>query len=322
MFDRQKAKRIFKSVKRAVFLLWRREFKRCSVLFIYWGLRKYPRIFRAIFAPASRMPGNSNVSRDPVLIYQMGKVGSTSLLYSLQYEYLRLGYPEVGIHHIHHLDNLDAHQQYAREVTQCEEQVRIIGEYKQIRRDFDAPGDGHWNVISLVRDPVARNISAYFHNIDHHLPGWQERWKQGRLPVDEVLQSFLGIEDDAYYWFETELIPVLGIDVYSSDFPSEVGYQIYYNLPKATLLIMRLEDLTRVVGPAMETLLGIKEFKTYSFNIGHEKGYSDLYKAFRAIPLPEAYVKKAYNTKLARHFYTESELRQFEQKWTRTGISS
>jgi hypothetical protein len=257
-----------------------------------------------------------NVSKDPILVYQMAKVGSRSVFFSLQLEYLRLGMGNVRIEHVHNLQNIDGLEQLARTASDADEQLKILGHYRAIRSEFDARDNQHWNAVTMIRDPVARHIGHFFHNIDRYLPDWERKWEGGRLSVDEVVQAILGIEDYGHAWIDNEILPVLGIDVYAREFPTEKGYQVYSNSPKVSLLVIRLEDLDRVAADAMTSFLGLKKFELYSANLGNEKPYAEVYRAVKAQPLPFSYVEKAYQTRFARHFYSATELRDFARKWT------
>jgi hypothetical protein len=50
--------------------------------------------------------------------------------------------------------------------------------------------------------------------------------------------------------------------------------------------------------------------------VGSETGYRELYRQFKAKPLPAWYVEKAYSSKLACHFYSNAERDRFARKWT------
>jgi hypothetical protein len=309
-------RRIIKSVRHAASLLRNLGLRRFSIVLVCWSLQRHRRLLGPLFKLARGPVNRDKISHDPVLIYQMAKVGSTSLMYSLQYAYLKVGLPSVALYHVHTLTNLDAHEQLARESSNPAELHATVQGYRKLRKDFEARPQEHWSAISMVREPVLRHVSDYFHHIDHHLPNWRRRWREHCLTVDEVLQSFLTVADHADYWFDAEIKSVLGIDVFSEPFPHESGYGLYSRSSKVTLAVIRLEDMDRVAGQAMEQLLGIKEFKLYSFNSASESGYRDLYQQFKAKPLPTWYLEKAYSGRLAQHFYSKAERDQFAKKWT------
>lgn len=307
-----------KLAARAAYFILNGEFGRLwalvqiRILPLYFAVRR--RLFGQYPAPVKA----ETISRAPILVYQMAKVGSKSVLFSLHLAYLRHRLPEVRIEHVHNLQNLDAHEALTRQAHGSDEALQVIQQYRRLREEFDQEPARHWHVISLIRDPVARQAGAFFHNLEQYIPGWSQRWQAGQLSIEEVIRVFLDTPDYSHHWLEQELIPVLGIDVYAAPFPTETGYRIYSNPPKVDLLLIRLEDLDRVAAEAMAHLLGLPDFTLYAANIGEEKDYADLYQAFKATPLPAAYVEQAYQTQFARHFYTEAERRAFTRKWTRT----
>jgi hypothetical protein len=303
--------RIVISAKHALFLLRNLGLRRFTIVFICWLVRQY----RGWVGPVS--PRAGDVLRDPVLVYQMSKVGSTSLMYSLQMAYLRAGYPRTPLYHAHTLTNLDLHERLVKDAKGPVHHLALVREYKQIRARFESSPNEHWTVISLVRDPVARLISDYFHHIDRHLPDWRSRWANGQLQIEHVLEHFLTVVDPTQHWFEGESLGVLGIDVYAQPFPQERGYAVYTRLPKVTLMVIRLEDMDRVAKGAIEKLLGLKGLTLHRFNLGTESDYGEIYRQFKNCPLPEWYLEKAYNGRMACHFYTRGELDRFAEKWSR-----
>jgi Putative capsular polysaccharide synthesis protein len=306
-----------KTIFSALSLLRNQGVFRFWIVLVHWGLRRFRFILAPVFKHIFWFAPRDGISRNSVLIYQMAKVGSTSLLYSLQFAYLKAGLADVDVNHVHTLINLDAHEQLAKTSHRRKELLATVKEYRSIRTHFDSVPDKRWSAISMVREPVSRHVSDYFHNIDRHLPDWRRRWRAGDLTVDEVVQSFLSAEDHAPIWFDTEIKSVLGIDVFSTPFPHQTGYSIYSQSPKTTLMVMRLEDMDRVAEKAIEQLLGIRQFKLYSFNSGGEMDYSDLYKQFKTKALPAWYIEKTYSTRFAQHFYAKAELDHFAKKWAR-----
>lgn len=263
------------------------------------------------------------IQNKPVLIHQMGKVGSKSVEVSLKKAYSNLQLP-VPIYHIHILNDFDNLRKEA--ISQRVDPTDFLSAIEQgenLRNQIDGKDGLYWNIVSLVRDPVARNVGTFFHNLPDFIPDWREKYHKGNLDVNYLMEFFLGLDaihDWPEYWFDAQLklIPSFNIDVYAEKFPYDLGYKIYSGSAKADLLILRLEDLGRCVKPAMLNFLGIENFVLHSVNIGEEKEYSEVYKDFKKLPLPVEYVQRLYNTKFARHFYTEEELKFFAKKWTHT----
>lgn len=280
-------------------------------MFCFWLAGRYRRLV------GENRPRRGDVLRDPVLVYQMSKVGSTSLIYSLQMAYLRAGYPRTPLYHAHTLTNLDLHEKLVKDANGPAHHLALVREYKRIRERFESNPEEHWTVISLVRDPVARLISDFFHHIDRNLPDWRNRWANGSLTIEQVESVFLAATDPTRHWFEGEILGVLGIDVYAQPFPHEAGYEVYTRLPKVTLTVIRLEDMDRVAAGAIEKLLGLKGLKLHRFNLGSENDYRAIYNQFKSRPLPQWYLEKAYAGRMACHFYTRAELDRFAEKWVK-----
>jgi glycosyltransferase involved in cell wall biosynthesis len=267
-------------------------------------------------------PGaGSQVSRDPILVYQMGKVGSKTVEQSLLHAYESVGV-QVPIHHVHLLNELDALGQKAiQEIPNPIESLQAMAEYKKLRQEIDENPEQHWNIISLVRDPIARNIATLFQVLSGFVPDWRERYANGKLDVRELQECLINtsiINDSPNQWFDMQIkqIPAFGIDVYAEPFPKELGYKIYPGTSCARLLLIRMENLNECAERAMHEFLGLKNFTIHNTNIGEDKDYAELYRTFKRTPLPLEYVRKIYNTKLARHFYNELELEAFTKRWT------
>jgi hypothetical protein len=113
-------------------------------------------------------------------------------------------------------------------------------------------------------------------------------------------------------WFDREMAPAFGIDVYAHAFAAHQGYQIY-RAERADLLLMRLEDLDSCAARAFKEFLGIDEFSVTKRNIASGKYYADVYEEFkRTVILPEPYIDRICSAKSVRHFYTADELDQFK----------
>jgi hypothetical protein len=66
----------------------------------------------------------------------------------------------------------------------------------------------------------------------------------------------------------------------------------------------------------MKEFLRLEDFVLVNSNTAADKPYAALYMAFKQMPLPKAYVEAMYNTKFARHFYTEQEIQGFVRRWS------
>jgi len=259
--------------------------------------------------------------RPPLVVFQMGKVGSSSVTESLK----AIDVP-FELFHVHVLtrDGIEGvHREY-RHATRVYGRPAIqrhIVESDYLRRQLDGNDSSvRWKVISLVRDPVARNISTFFHSLCIYFPELcvddRQIFSEERIP--ELLETYINRWDGHHtplHWFQTQLEPVFDIDVYDMPFPKDKGYQIIES-GAVSLLLLRLESLNATARPAMEDFLGLQGVKLDNHNVAEKKAYASAYKAFqKQLKLPGEYLDTLYDSKYARHFYTEDEIAGFRKRW-------
>lgn len=254
----------------------------------------------------------------PIIIFQPGKVGSLSVYNSLLASFNELGI-QTPIYHSHALNNLEEREKFIIQTRKDPSpSLIIIQEWKELRKQIDAEPDKKWNIISLVREPIAMKVSALFHLLDQHIPDWQERHEKDELPLAEIEELFYSKQEFGFkgldQWYDAQIKSLWNIDVFSSPFPAKQGYKIYKS-KQITLLIIRLEDLNNVAAQAFKDFIGMEKFVLSKTNVGEEKSYADLYKEFKSLPLPKNYVETAYETRYARHFYSNEELENFRKRW-------
>jgi hypothetical protein len=270
----------------------------------------------------------------PLLIYTMGKVGSSSVLHSLQQ--LDLDRP---IYHLHSLASdplakLEAELKPAFPDPQAMVSLHHVWRCQYVLDELARRPDRKMQAISLIRDPLARNVSNFFQHIGvEALPSATggQRWRlfssfydfefvAGEHDMDQLIDVYLAKEwhDFPPLWIERELEGVLGIDVYATPFPREQGYAIYQS-DRARLLLIRLQDLNRCAEQALCQFLDLDRFTLVNANVAEKKEYVDVYQAFKAaIAFSESFLDEIYTSKLARHFYSSAEIQAFRDRWNKT----
>lgn len=252
---------------------------------------------------------------NPIIIYQMGKVGSSTILASL--EALDLDVPLIHAHYLNDLDELEKNTRLT--FPYPDEALGQLRKGRAIRKQIDNDPATTWNLVSLVRRPIARDVSAFFQTLDSFVPDLRDRVSHGTISIDELAEVFVQEQyhhaDD--YWFDFQVKPLFGIDVYAEKFPVERGYKIFEG-KKARLLVIRLEDLDSRGSIAMQEFLGLRNFVLIRTNVGEEKTYASLYRRFLTeASLPTEYLDDMIGSRYANHFYTRSELEQDKAAWFR-----
>src|SRR5204863_3507104 len=91
----------------------------------------------------------------PILIHQMGKVGSSSV-----YETLLALDLDVPIYHSHVLNKFDEYEQSVKQTrADPAKNIEFLRASRALRRILDSKRWDSWSVITLVRAPIPRAIS-------------------------------------------------------------------------------------------------------------------------------------------------------------------
>ena len=215
---------------------------------------------------------NAIKSSNWLLIYQMGKVGSTTLRASMD---------NIGIksYHVH--------------------SFRYLSSY--------IPNANQIKIITLVREPVSRTLSAIFQN-PADFPNYD-------MSFDSIISRHLMEGRLLFDWFDHELKEYFGIDIYAHPFDKEKGYSIIKQ-GNVEVLAMKLEKLNSLEQVISE-FIGAPQFKLINANIGNDKHYKYLYKNVKdAIIIPREIFDMYYkdNPKMD-HFYSEDEKTDFLKYW-------
>lgn len=173
-----------------------------------------------------------------LIVYQMGKVGSSSMLTSLQAADLKL--PVLQVH-------------FLSPTAIREMENRYYGPSIGLLQDSLLPETRHlfwsyylrhvlnskhprpkWKIITLIRDPLARSASVFFYSVDTpkqnpYMPDFYKHIQDKSLSIPFIVRRFhdaLLDDPDEFQlplrYFDTELKPNLGIDVYAYEFPKQV----------------------------------------------------------------------------------------------------
>jgi hypothetical protein len=262
-----------------------------------------------------------SVRRQPLVLFQMGRVGSRTIEESL----IRC-LDDVRVHHVHFLT--ESGQERFNRPYIGNPYYRGRGQRYVVRNRFLARQirstlhREQWRVVTAVRDPLARNVSMFFTMLLARWPHTRAKERVRAGECDEIVRDLLPIfmeefdHETALSWFDDEMKAVFELDVYAEPFDVARGYQIYDQGNTQTLLI-RLENLRENSAEAFSRFLGISDFTLIESNIGAQKDYGRVYKRFlELLELPDSYIERMYTSRFARHFYSDRQLDAFREKWT------
>lgn len=185
------------------------------------------------------------------------------------------------------------------------------------------------HIITLTREPIARAFSFVFEDWRKKIPELRSAAVPACLAmVQQAMDELLASESrhaDLSRWFDEELRATFDVDVFSRPYDHERGYTIFPNA-KHPLLLMRMEDLNRSLGAALQEFLGITvpPAESRPANRGDDKWYAEKYAASKcALQIAPDTLQRITTTRYFEHFYADRR-DEVRARWSRTaaGISS
>jgi hypothetical protein len=286
----------------------------------------------------------------PILVYQFGKVASTTVASTIA----ELA-PQCEVNHVHGLttefwERLFAYGNGNQDgkpfLDACH---RLQNEAAQLRLRIEATRGvpfasrgWKWRIVTITREPVAQTLSGLFHlaeyvirslgkkggnhsraveRVRRALMGQIEGYGDGSLaePTDFLERACRASFNHIDEWFDYELNEVFGSDVYEQPFDFSRGYSVIRN-DFADVLVLRFEGLFENLDEALEAFLNVPVADARASrkerNRTDSKAYGDTYREFlRNLELPPAFLDARYDSKYVKHFYSAKELDGFKKRW-------
>ena len=170
------------------------------------------------------------------------------------------------------------------------------------------------NIITLTRDPIARDISGIFQT-------WQHIFDVDDITEisKEDILNYLLRGDFSYpeNWFKTEFSEYTSLNILDEKFNSTKGYTIY-ETEKAAILVMQLEQLNLIYNDAMNHFIGKDEYSLNQENQTSSKASSKLNKEVKsAFTLSSSKLEKVYDSDYIKTFYTKAQINSMVKKWSK-----
>ena len=266
-----------------------------------WKIRKH--IFNSVLD-----------SRPIVLVYQMGKVASSSIYHSLK------KYPQhCHTFHTHILTAKRIEAKVAKRSISLFNPDWRIQRSKDLLRNIIEPGHPA-KVITLVRDPFARSISSFF----------EISSSVSKAPLDPVaamhyLESAFFEETNLLhpdYWFDKEFNHALRLDIFDYPFNPEQGWLRFSKSPYE-VLVLSIDLPDKEKAEQISKFVDIPGFEFERKNTSPPGGCFELYNSFKAhIRFPKDAIDKVLNTQYCRHFFDAVRRDALRERWQVKNTSS
>jgi hypothetical protein len=244
-----------------------------------------------------------------IIVYQMGKVASSTVYFTLK-KYLDISEKDCVVAPPHNnIDNSrpnsDLKLYHGHKLTD------FSNTFKNRIKDSENI------IISLVRDPISRNISQMFESPRYGL-NQRRGYPLTKDFTDSIIKKF--IDDyghtDLLNWFDVEIKNTFDINVYEHEFDSEKKFLKVVN-GNNKLYVIRVEDLNDILLDFLKNELNVGANEIVFDNITSSKGHNgELFKKVKnELKVPEKIIDELYNSKFVKKFYSEDEIERFKQKW-------
>tara|TARA_R110002012_G_scaffold48720_4_gene126575 strand:+ start:3808 stop:4731 length:924 start_codon:yes stop_codon:yes gene_type:complete len=270
-----------------------------------------------------------NFSKPLVLIYTMGKVGSTSI-----YESFKDHNSKYNVIHLHTLNSssLKKRERFIKkEVYHDKQYTRHVYTnllWKPIWvKKLLAKNKKPIHIITVIREPIGRNISLFFQWLEfeesentYFFKSRNEKYPfQITTPKDdltELYKVFLNTftRQSHNEWLQEELNAVFQLNLLEIPFDKRDNFAIYEDDDKR-LLTLKLEKINETFKKGILNFLQ-EDITLLRMNEASAKDINVVYKKFKAgLRLPKQYVDELYNSAYIKHFYTLDEIEEFQLKW-------
>ncbi|MGR9052254.1 MAG: putative capsular polysaccharide synthesis family protein [Gammaproteobacteria bacterium] len=253
---------------------------------------------------------------DLILVHQMGRAASMTVTNTIRTMHL-----QDPVYHTHWLNAQSVKERVAR-VNSWKNNgagplnVRVAELLSpEIHNRLQ---DRKWKIISIVREPVARNVSAFFLDIERFFDNFFDRYEKNEITLEEMKEVFINEfpHDMPLNWFEVEMEEPFGVDVFSQEYNDQKGYMVF-DKKNVSVLVIKLERLESCYKHAFRDFFGKEPYELVNTHVTDADKNYGMYKDFlREVELPESYLDRMYDCAYVRHFFTEEEIQGFRNKWT------
>lgn len=241
-----------------------------------------------------------------ILVYTMGKVGSTSLYYSLR---KKIGSKVIFVHRMNRENIAIYNKPFIKNKVKSHRfelalfvKRKLIDKLKPI------------SVITAVREPVSRNISDFFQDFRAYNDGKDFH----EISVEDSVRNF--VVNYPHFlpqrWFEMEFTAILKMNVKDICFDTNKKYAILEK-DNLRLLIIRTDLENEIKNRVLQRFLSIDDLKIGVHNANQDKGYYANYNEFlEKVKLPEPMIMEIYSQEHVKYFFTKKEIDKFRKKWS------
>lgn len=241
-----------------------------------------------------------------IIIYTMAKVGSLSIYTAIRNQ------TNIPCFHLHTLNEAEENAS----LQQCFNQGLLPDSRSAVSFVANTVMQSKRKVqfITLFRNPIERNISAFFDAFELYVGLKPNEYKGTTEKLIELyhrnLPHLYAIE-----WFEKQFRRDTGINIYDYDFNQELGYQKISN-SQFDVLLLNSSINDSLKESLIADFLSQKTIKLKNVNVTAESSKAKLYKDFKnTIKFKKEYLDQLLLSSYSQHFFTKDEIERTYKRW-------
>jgi hypothetical protein len=247
------------------------------------------------------------------IVYSMGKVASTSVFAALKQQVPTNSY----VAHSHFL-NIPKLLQRVRENAKNPALMDFLKQAFEVHKVIRENPSASITWISLVRDPVARELSNILEN------PWiigRKKWETIDDSALKLALSYLSRKTSYHYvlsWFDDEFFCVTRQDIFQWPFEQHQGFSVACNpYRNERYILVQVERLSALSCATWRELVGHELTIGQSNQSSAKAEVADgLHKALQASLVLNKQVEAfVYESRFMKHFYLPSDIDGFKKRW-------
>lgn len=246
------------------------------------------------------------LTNNSVVVYQMGKVGSSSVERFLLKK-------EIHTLHTHKISNTDIFFIHPAAISRSKYfRVKFLYIFVEwiVRRK-------KCKIITIIRDPMDQALSQMFHHLAFLIYTRTNKDSRKEKVANDLFKDIL-IQDVNYKfadeWMKLEFNNTMGVDYLDYRFNRDLGYG-FINTDMKQALVLRFENLSDLTD-VIAKFVGLDHFQLDAVNRGSHKWYGDLYDNFKAtLTINKNMFSDMYETDYFKHFYQQNALKEKAEEW-------
>ena len=259
------------------------------------------------------------------LNWSIGKTGSQTIHTAL------LEQPETEAYHLHNLspESLQEQLQILLDPKQGGEEVfnvrlEALKTGVEIFRKIQTAEKTHREIVIItgVREPISWQLSQFFEarrysqaeDVDDFLKEPDDYLNRLKERLKQVFTIAVEEGPKIFSWFDEQVKPVVGIDVYKEGFDKEAGYQVYRK-GQIVWLVYIMEKWIGRIDELLEKTLGLEVCAKPTNRTEDRTDAFLYYLANRSFKLTEEQIDGILGGGFST-FYTEADRKFLESKWT------